>query len=286
MNSIVDAHVHLFPPEVAASRGSYLARDRWFAELYSNPKARTAVADELLASMDANGIERSIVAAFPWADEELCEQHNAYYRSLGHRDRLTFLCTVQPRAGIRALDELRRCLDDGFAGMGEMNADAQGVELAEAEALQALAGALAEAGAAFMVHCSEPVGHSYPGKGANTPDKLYRFATSYPELVVVGAHWGGGLPFYYLMPEVGPSLPNLYFDSAAVDFLYKREIFPTAAGLLGPERMLFGSDFPLLSQQRALSYARSAGLSEDTERAFLGGNAALVYRFPLNKPSP
>ncbi len=273
---IIDAHVHLFPPDIVAARDAYLTRDEWFRDLYQNPKARMATADELLRSMDASGIEQSVVASFPWADQELCEHHNAYYRTLTN-DRLMFLCTVQPRAGRRATEELERCLDAGFVGMGEMNVDAQGVELGHEELLGPLVERLVAANGTLMVHSSEPVGHAYPGKGGNTPDKLYQFAVRHPELKLVGAHWGGGMPFYYLMPELGPALPNLYFDSAATDFLYDRRVFGAVTDIAGTDRALFGSDFPLLSHERVLAHVRSAGLPSATEEAVLGANAAKVY---------
>ena len=277
---IVDAHVHLFPPGCSQDRPGYCARDEWFRELYAPPRARLASADELLRSMDAAGVDRSVVAAFPWRDEVMCEEHNRHYREMPRNQRLALLCTVQPRAGRRAVDELRRCLDAGFAGLGEMNPDASGVELAEDDRWGPLAQVLAEAGAPMLLHCSEPVGHLYPGKGRNTPDKVYAFALANPELKIVAAHWGGGLPFYYLMPEIGPSLPNLYFDSAATEFLYDKRVFATAAETAGSTRLLFGSDFPLLPQERALAHARAAALDGAQEEALLGANAAAVYRWP------
>ena len=272
---IVDAHVHLFPPEVVADRTAYQEQDEWFRQLYESPRARLASADDLLREMDAAGVDRGVVAAFPWLEQELCEAHNAYLRSLADA-RLTKLCTVQPHASQRAVDELRRCLDAGFAGLGEMNVDAQGAELDD-EDWGPLVETLIEAQATLMVHCSEPVGHLYPGKGRNTPDKVYRFALAHPELKVVAAHWGGGLPFYYLMPELGPSLPNLYFDSAATEFLYDRRVFETVIGTAGAERVLFGSDYPLLSQTRALAHARGCDVPPEHQDAVFGGNAARVY---------
>jgi predicted TIM-barrel fold metal-dependent hydrolase len=272
---IVDAHVHLFPPAVIADRARYLARDAWFRQLYQPERARIASAEDLLRGMDEAGVERSVVAAFPWREQRLCEEHNAYHRQLIGSDRLSLLCTVQPRAGQQAVDELRRCLDAGFAGLGEMNVDAQGTELDEADLWDPLVTALVEAGATLMLHCSEPVGHVYPGKGQNTPDKLYRFALAHPDLKIVAAHWGGGLPFYYLMPELGPSLPNLYFDSAATEYLYDARVYSAAIGAAGPEKALFGSDFPLLAQSRALTHARAAGLPDD--HPYYGATAATVY---------
>lgn len=273
---IVDAHVHLFPPACLADRAPYVERDDWFRQLYSPERARLASADELLRGMDEAGVDRSVVAAFPWRDQALCEAHNAHYREL-KSDRLALLCTVQPRAGQRAVDELRRCLDAGFVGLGEMNVDAQEVELSEDDCWGALVEALVEAGGTLMLHCSEPVGHAYPGKGRNTPGKLYRFALAHPELKIVAAHWGGGLPFYYLMPELGPALPNVYFDSAATEYLYDHRVFETVIQTAGAARALFGSDFPLLSQQRALSHARACDVAPQHHEAVFGANAATVY---------
>ena len=273
---IVDAHVHLFPPSMVAGRAAYLERDAWFRQLYEPARARLASAGDLLRSMDQAGVDRSVVAAFPWRDQALCEEHNGYFGSLLSSERMALLCTVQPRAGRRAVDELRRCLDAGFAGLGEMNVDAAGVELAEDDCWGPLVEALVEAGATLMLHCSEPVGHAYPGKGRNTPDKVYAFALAHPELKLVAAHWGGGLPFYYLMPELGPALPNMYFDSAATEFLYDGRVYGSALAAAGAERSMFGSDFPLLPQERALAHARSGGLGAD--EPYFGATAAAVYK--------
>ena len=96
----------------------------------------------------------------------------------------------------------------------------------------------------MVVHVSEPAGHQYPGKGHTTPDRAYRFIENFPGNVIVCAHWGGGLPFYGLMPEVGKAFQNVYFDTAASPFLYRPEIFSAVVGLVGSEQILFGTDYP------------------------------------------
>ena len=274
---LIDAHVHLYPEEVLAERARYIADDAWFRVLYEPANRRLSSPDELLASMTETGIEQSVVASFPWASQDLCEAHNRCFGRLVD-PRLSRLCMVQPRAGARAADELRRCLDAGFVGLGEINVDALDAPLDQAELWGPLVEILAEAGGTLMIHASEPVGHQYRGKGVTTPEKIYRFAMAYPQLKIVAAHWGGGLPFYYLMPEMGPALPNLYFDSAATEYLYDKRVFDTCARFAGSDRVLFGSDFPLLTQERALEHARSAGLPADAP--FFGANAAAVYKRP------
>ena len=125
----------------------------------------------------------------------------------------------------------------------------------------------------FLIHASEPVGHEYPGKGSITPDVLYPLITGYPDLTIVCAHWGGGLPFYALMPEVKQAMSNVFFDTAASPFLYKSEVYNQVIQLVGADKVLFGSDYPLLAQSRLLIEIDSLGLPEETKNLILSGNA-------------
>ena len=57
----VDAHVHIFPQEMVQGRESYLPRDRRFAALYADPRARMATAEEVVAEMHRTGVAMSVV---------------------------------------------------------------------------------------------------------------------------------------------------------------------------------------------------------------------------------
>ena len=129
-------------------------------------------------------------------------------------------------------------------------------------------------GLPVVVHSSEPVGHQYPGKGFTTPDKLYRLIENFRDNTIICAHWGGGLPFYALMPEVPEVLKNVYFDMAASPFLYEPGVVSTVADLVGADKILFGTDFPLIQPQRLLRYLEEAGLEPKAREAILHGNAA------------
>jgi hypothetical protein len=75
------------------------------------------------------------------------------------------------------------------------------------------------------------------------------------------------------MPEVAESLSNVYFDSAATPFLYRPDVYGVSVNAAGPGRILFGSDFPLIRQGRALRGAREADLGDADAARVLGGNA-------------
>ncbi len=82
------------------------------------------------------------------------------------------------------------------------------------------------------------------------------------------------MPFYALMPEVPEVLSNTYFDTAASTFLYRPEVFDAVAGLVGADKILFGTDYPLIPQRRLVQQVERSGLDAPAREAILGGNAA------------
>ena len=272
---IIDFHTHALPPEIKENRQGFVGPDACFAELYSSPKARIATAEEVVASMDETGIDASVILNIGWADQETCNRTNDYILEAAARypGRLIPFVAVQPTAGKAAVAELERCSRGGARGIGEMRPDTQGYDLADEKFMRPIVEAAMKYRLLFLTHASEPVGHRYPGKGAITPGSLYGFITSYPDLHVVLAHWGGGLPFYALMPEVASALANTYFDTAATPFLYQPQIFRHIADIAGSDKILLGSDYPLMSPRRVIAQIESAGLSKEEETMILGGNA-------------
>jgi predicted TIM-barrel fold metal-dependent hydrolase len=106
-----------------------------------------------------------------------------------------------------------------------------------------------------------------------TPALLYGFISSLGDLPVVCAHWGGGLPFYTLMPEVEKALENVYFDTAISPFLYRPDIYRHVSQLIGADKILFGSDYPVLPASRLLKEIDEIGLPDIDRTAILSGNA-------------
>ena len=109
---------------------------------------------------------------------------------------------INPAWGDRAAQEAERCAAAGLRGIGELHPDTQGFDLADKSAMAELMAVAQERRLIVTTHSSEPVGHQYTGKGTVSPQVLMRFISSFPDATIVCAHWGGGLPFYALMPEV------------------------------------------------------------------------------------
>lgn len=275
---VVDAHVHIFPPEMIARREQLLMVDAWFAEAFGHPKAKMTTADELIASMDKAGIDISIVVGWPWKSNELCAEHNTHLAEVASRwpDRIRWLGIINPSAE-GSNQEIDRCAALGASGFGEINADGQGFAWSDPESYRDAVIRIASLGLPLMTHTSEPVGHIYPGKGFADPREIMTAIEEVPLANWVLAHWGGGLPFYELMPEVKLACTNVAYDSAATSFLYDPSIFRRVIDLVGVEKVLFGSDWPVLAQGKLISRIREAGLTKDELAAVLGGNALRIY---------
>ena len=228
------------------------------------------------------GVAHSVMCGFPWSDPGLCRTNNDWMAevSAASEGRLSWLGIVVPQDPAAA-QEAERCFALGARGIGELNADGQGFELTASGQLDALIGTCVAAERPILLHATEPVGHAYPGKGSATPDRLLDFLAAFPNLDVVLAHWGGGLPFYELMPEVAARCRRVRYDTAASPYLYRHDILTAAAALVGPERILWGSDFPVLGQRRFLRRTQGTELPLAALRAILGETAIGTYGLEL-----
>ena len=262
-----DFHTHIFPPDLRARRERWLEKDATFADMFADPAARMASAEDLIRAMDEDGVRRAAAMGMGWTDKGLARESNDYIIEAARRcpDRIIPFCSVNPAwGGDAAASETDRCARLGARGVGELHPDTQGFDLAAD--VRPILEVADEFRLAITVHSSEPVGHLYPGKGDTTPRELMKLietAREYPGVKIICAHWGGGLPFYALMPEVREALANVWFDTAATPFLYSRRVFSVAAALVGTGKILPASDFPLMRFARIRRQIRRAGMNED-----------------------
>lgn len=262
---MVDVHTHLFPDWVQQNRGDYVKRDDVFRDIYGDERARMVTAEEMIQSMDEQAVAISVVFGFPWTDQGLNREHNDYVLEAARRysDRLIPFACLNPLAP-GAKEEVERCVTNGARGVGEIAFYDRAIDEEVIENLKPIMNALKEANLPFLIHTNEPVGHIYPGKSMKNITEIELLVRNFPENTIILAHWGGGILFYELMKELKALFRHVYYDTAASPFLYQQEIFKIAGQVIGFERILMGSDYPLIRPQRY--YQQVSDVLKDEEK--------------------
>jgi predicted TIM-barrel fold metal-dependent hydrolase len=192
-------------------------------------------------------------------------------------DRFTGLGCFDPASPGAAL-EAERCLAGGLCGIGELAFYQAGIDESALMQLQPVMEMCEHRRLPVLIHTNEPVGHDYHGKTPITLAQIYDLIKRFAANIIILAHWGGGLFFYALMKkEVKDSLQNVYFDTAASPYLYDSEIYQLAVKLVGVEKILLGSDYPLLAPEKYFSEINQTGLTQSQIDKICGLNAKRLF---------
>jgi uncharacterized protein len=250
---IIDFHTHVFPREIIAHRDKYLDDDQ-FSVIYKNPKSRMIDHRELILAMNKYGIDRSFVMGFPWLSDTLCELQNNYFSSLYDETegKIIPFATVPSRNDCDVASWIAGIKQQGFRGIGEIAFYHSGLNRENLEYLEKIFHYATRHHLVICLHVNEPIGHDYPGKYDTPFSHLWRLLNNFPDAEVVLAHWGGGIFFYELMPEIKKGLARVRYDTAASPFLYEDSIYDIAADIIGSKKIIFGSDYPLTAPTRYL----------------------------------
>jgi predicted TIM-barrel fold metal-dependent hydrolase len=117
----------------------------------------------------------------------------------------------------------------------------------------------------LLIHASDPDGPDYPGRDTTVPSKVIALLKIVgdvaPELNLVMAHLGGGLPFFADDADIRAQIERTHvvFDTAACAFMYAPSRLREAARKC-PGRIVFGSDHPVSGIDRTLRWVREAEL--------------------------
>lgn len=282
---LIDSHIHHYPDAVRLNPLLWAkeAGESYWATLVGPKSVQGFVSTEgLLAAMDAANVDQAVLAGWYWEKQATCEQHNAFYARLiqAYPNRFIAFASLQALDGERALDSLKRAIDVGFKGIGECFPVLQGYSMQDPRWLKIVEFAIQHS-MPILLHVTEPLGHSYPGKLLHSFEPYEWLAKTYPEATLIFAHWGGLMPFYELNPSFAKTAQNIYYDTAATPLLYDMRVFKLMLELLGPKKILYGSDFPLRlypSQQKEpefetfLNAIYRLNLPQDALKAIFGGN--------------
>ncbi len=226
-----------------------------------------ANADLLLRLADQLGIDKLFVTDLNSLFYDMSEGNDCLARDVAaHQDRLMGYCSVPtPRLGRRAIDEIRRCREKcGFRGVKiYSHPEAPITEPATYPLLEVAA----EYGMPILSH--------------TTPDECDHLMQHVPQARLVMAHMGGH-PYafgdWHRAVAVAKKHPNLLLDTASSQI--DNGMLEWAVAELGPERILYGSDMPLLDPFTQMAKVTGAELDDRAKALILGGNLQRLLNLP------
>ena len=275
----IDVHVHITPPDLIKDWEQYSVKEPYFRMLSESPVNKFATAEQAVEALEADGFDMGVAFGFGFQDMGLCRYVNDYVieKTREFPDRLIGFSVVVPQHPDTER-EVIRCYENGLRGIGEIFPEGQEFALESAEEMAPFASLCTELDIPVLLHLNEPVGHYYAGKTKTSLWQAEQFARNFPRLDIIYAHWGGGLFFYELMRGVSRTLTNVYYDTAASVFLYGHKVYNVVKTLGLTDKILFGSDYPLLPLSRYFRDFDRSELTEEEKVAILGGNARRLLR--------
>jgi len=274
---IIDFHTHIFPRDVLISRDFYMD-DPGFKLLYSSDKSviidHAGLADYIINER----LSGAAAMSFPWKEEKHCLRQNECMASISGRNNI-FPFGMIPLSGSKSVRSYAEEIKNfGLYGIGEIAFYNDGMSEPNIKFLREVLEASAEFSLPVCFHVNEPVGHHYCGKYDPSLSAIYEILKSVPDATVILSHWGGGLLFYELMPEVSESLKNVFYDTAASPYLYRNDIYSAAVKITGAEKIIFGSDYPLLGVERYKNFIEKEITSPDDRDKIFSGNAQRLLK--------
>jgi uncharacterized protein len=265
---IVDGYINANPP--------HLGLDWSLTDgTYGGRKAPAYDIGQLLDEMDAHRVARGLLAPPP---ESAGGDEAAGYRWTldavqRHADRFGLSVRVNADEGIRAVRKLEHMVRNDGARALRLVPYRDGKRPTHRSYYPLYAKCI-ELGIPVTITVGLPL---VPRPGmVQHPKHLDRLCAFFPELVVVSAH--GGAPWTTTLVQLLRTWPNLHhMISAYAPSRYPAELVQFANTQRGRRKMLFGTDYPLISFERARRELPECGIGAESLPWFSSRNAARVF---------
>lgn len=118
--------------------------------------------------------------------------------------------------------------------------------------------------------------HTWGGSVVDGPNNVRKIAERYPDIPLLCGHsfygdWDQAI-------ELAKTFPNLHLELTAV--LIERGHFEILYDALGPQKLVFGTDFPWFSHSHSLGVLLGSGINEEDCRTILYRNARRILGEP------
>ncbi|GAA2340527.1 amidohydrolase family protein [Dactylosporangium salmoneum] len=277
----IDIVCNLFTPEVIASRPAWSKQFLGGKVNASDTTLAGLTVEQHLAALDAANVEHALMIAPKMGREGLSESWRLDPMRIvdlvqAHPDRFSGLIGIDPFEGMKGVRELERMVTE--YGMVGAHLYPHWFELAPDHArYYPFYAKCAELGVPVQMqvgHCLR-YSHDNPLPSVGRPILLDTIACHFPELKIIGIHVGW--PWTEEMIAVSYKHPNVYIG---IDAYAPKYLDPKLVSYLngwGSDKVMFGTDFPVIPHARAREEIAAWNLRPESEAKLMRENALRVY---------
>lgn len=277
----IDAVVNIWTPEALAGRPS---REAFYTgKVKVDPETFEGISlDTMIERMDRAGIERAFLIAAKVGPALHRACYHVPYRVVAeavqkHPDRFLGLAGIDPTegmTGVRALEKAVR--EEGFIGA---HLYPHWFELAPDHArYYPFYAKCVELDVPIQMQVGQSLVYdpSFPRRSVGRPITLDPVACDFPELKIIGIHIG--IPWTEEMIAMAWKHANVFIGSDAHAPRYWPQSFVHYINSYGQDKVIFGTDFPVLDFEKTMRQIDELGLRPEAKRKFLRDNALRIYK--------
>ncbi len=277
----IDAVVNIQTPEALANRPD--DRRQFFVDKMGLDEEtfQGISLEAMLKRMDTAGIERSFLIASKSGPTGLPASHHIPYDVVAdavkaYPDRFSGLAGVDPTQGMEALRELQYGIEElGFVGA---HSYPHWFELAPDHArYYPIYAKCVELDVPIQLQVGQSLiySKSYPRRSVGQPITLDAVACDFPELKLIGIHVG--IPWTDEMIAMAWKHENIFIGTDAHSPKYWPPQFVHYVNSFGQDKVIFGTDFPVLGFERTVEEINALGFKPDVRRKLFRDNVLRIY---------
>lgn len=257
---IIDAHAHIFPEKIAEKASEAIG------QFYDLPMNSGGSSETLINQEKACGVEKMLVCSSAIAAKNVESINDFIAGEVKKHPEFVGLAAMH-RDYENYKDEIARIKSLGLKGI-KFHSDMQKTDIDD-EKLYPIYEEIAKQKLPVLLHMGDDR-YDY-----SSPARMVRVAKDFPELTIIGAHFGGYLRWHESINN--PVLDNVYYDtSSALDFMKKGQA-EQFIEKFGKEHFFFGTDFPMWDTQKELARFMALDLDDETRQMILYDNFARVF---------
>lgn len=280
----IDCVVNPITPEIMAMRPAW-SKAFWQEKIGRDASVGQGMTHtQMLELMDRAGIERALLIATKTGQLGIPGSWHLPYEVVAeavqqHPDRFSGLAGLDPTEGMAGVRALRRAVQEyGFVGAHfyphwfELAPDHARWYPFYAACVDLDVPVQLQVGQSLVYDASRPL------RSVGRPHTLDAVACDFPELKLVGIHVG--IPWTEEMIAMSWKHPNVYIGCDAHSPRYWPASFVHYLNSYGQDKVIFGTDYPVLDFERTRREIEALGLKAGVLAKLLRDNARRLYRLP------